>query len=311
MSSSAECPPAVRALRALAVPLAAALLATLGLGGCAIARTVRKIDDTVHANSSVINLFTAKLTSGQPSSFEVTYLTTGSSPSKVVYAVRPPSQLAFTDTQAGTGGSASASPGNFRFIVNSGGEYACTLSGSGPAASASAPAVSASAASGSAPAASAPVLSASAPAVSASPASGSGASGSGTSASGGSGTSGWSCEKLPKSGASAEKTLLNFYTPAHWVTFLRDFSLAAGFAGDKISSSSRTVNGFAMQCVDFVASGVKGTSRICTTSQHLLGYVQVASDSTGFEITSYSPSPAAGLFQLPAGAKVTTPKSTS
>jgi hypothetical protein len=301
MSSSAECPPAVRALRALAVPLAAALLATLGLGGCAIARTVRKIDDTVHANSSVINLFTAKLTSGQPSSFEVTYLTTGSSPSKVVYAVRPPSQLAFTDTQTGTGGSASASPGNFRFIVNSGGEYACTLAGSGPAASASAPAASASA----------PAVSASAPAVSASPASGSGASGSGTSASGGSGTSGWSCEKLPKSGASAEKTLLNFYTPAHWVTFLRDFSLAAGFAGDKISSSSRTVNGFAMQCVDFVASGVKGTSRICTTSQHLLGYVQVASDSTGFEITSYSPSPAAGLFQLPAGAKVTTPKITS
>jgi hypothetical protein len=115
----------------------------------------------------------------------------------------------------------------------------------------------------------------------------------------------WTCDKLPKAGAAAQRKLLGIYTPAHWVTFLQDFSLAAGFAGDKISSSSITVHGFAMQCVDFVASGVAGTSKICTTAQHLLGYVQVASESTSFAITSYTAAPRAALFRLPAGARIT------
>jgi hypothetical protein len=63
-----------------------------------------------------------------------------------------------------------------------------------------------------------------------------------------------------------------------------------------------------MQCVDFEASGIPGKSRICTTAQHLLGYVDVATEPTAFEIVSYSPSPPASLFQLPAGAKITTTK---
>jgi hypothetical protein len=37
-----------------------------------------------------------------------------------------------------------------------------------------------------------------------------------------------------------------------------------------------------------------------------LGYVRVASNSTSFELKSYSTSPPASLFALPAGAKVTT-----
>ena len=41
-----------------------------------------------------------------------------------------------------------------------------------------------------------------------------------------------------------------------------------------------TVNGFSMSCVDLQASGVPGTSTICTTSQGILGYVKVASDAT-------------------------------
>jgi hypothetical protein len=81
--------------------------------------------------------------------------------------------------------------------------------------------------------------------------------------------------------------------------------LAAGFAGDKVFSSDKTVNGFAMHCVDFVASGVPGTSTICTTAQGILGYVKVASEPTSFEITSYSTAPSASLFQLPRGAKIT------
>jgi hypothetical protein len=273
--SSAPAPPsaptrlsATCALRTIAVPLAGALLAAATLGGCGLARTVNRIDDAVHANSALIDLFTAKLKSGQPSSFEATYVTTGSSPSKIIYAVRPPGQLAFTDTQAGTG--VSVGPSSFRFVVNSAGEYICTPPGTGTPGTP-------------------------------------GASGTG----GGSGTPRWSCQKLRRSALSGDKAIVGFYTPAHWVTFLRDFSLAAGFAGDKISASRRTVNGFAMQCVDFVAAGVKGTSRICTTRQHLLGLVQVASETTGFEITSYSPSPAPGLFRLPPGAVVTTPKGAS
>ena len=99
--------------------------------------------------------------------------------------------------------------------------------------------------------------------------------------------------------------IFDFYTPSHWITFLRDFSLAAGFAGDKISSSSMSLNGFNMSCVDFVASGVPGKSTICTTSQGILGYVKVASDSTSFEIKTFSSSPSASQFQLPPGAKIT------
>jgi hypothetical protein len=111
---------------------------------------------------------------------------------------------------------------------------------------------------------------------------------------------------LQKAAAATENTIFSFYTPAHWVTFLRDFALAAGLAGDKVTTSSKSLNGFSMSCVDFVAPGVPGTSSICTTSQGILGYVKVAQVSTSFEIISYTSSPSASLFQLPPGAKVTT-----
>jgi hypothetical protein len=126
-------------------------------------------------------------------------------------------------------------------------------------------------------------------------------------ASAGSGSSsGWSCQKLGTASAAARNTILNFYTPGHWIEFLKGFSLAAGFAGDKVSSSAKTVNGFSMQCVDFHAAGVHGTSTICSTAQGILGYVKVASGATSFKIKSYSSSPSAALFRLPPGARVTT-----
>jgi hypothetical protein len=115
----------------------------------------------------------------------------------------------------------------------------------------------------------------------------------------------WTCEKANAVNAATETKLFDFYTPAHWVAFLKGFSLAAGFAGDKVTSSTKTINGFHMSCVDFRAAGVEGTSTICTTTQGILGYVKVASDNSNFELKSYSSSPAASLFQLPAGAKVT------
>jgi hypothetical protein len=117
--------------------------------------------------------------------------------------------------------------------------------------------------------------------------------------------SGWACQKLGKAEAVAQNQIVNFYTPSHWAAFLQTFSIAAGIAGDKVTTSSMTVNGFSMHCVDFRAKGVNGMSTICTTAQNILGYVKVAGNATSFELKRYSSSPAASLFQLPAGAKIT------
>ena len=116
---------------------------------------------------------------------------------------------------------------------------------------------------------------------------------------------GGACQKLGPAGAAARKEILGIYTPAHWVSFLREFSLAAGFAGDNVGASRLTVNGFKMRCVDFQAAGIPGTSRICTTAQGILGYVKVAGNAASFELKSYTTSPAARLFRLPPGATIT------
>ena len=116
----------------------------------------------------------------------------------------------------------------------------------------------------------------------------------------------WSCQKLSKADAATQNKIFDIYTPSHWVSFLQGVSLVAGLAGDKVTTSTKSLNGFDMKCVDLVAKGVSGTSTICSTSQGILGYVSVASDSTSFQITNYSSSPSASLFQLPPGATVTT-----
>jgi hypothetical protein len=116
----------------------------------------------------------------------------------------------------------------------------------------------------------------------------------------------WRCRKLGQASALVRNQILDLYTPAHWVAFLKGFSVAAGFAGDKVRASRLTVNGFRLRCVGFRAFGVGGTSRICTTAQGILGYVKVASSATSFEITSYTAAPAAALFRLPPGARIIT-----
>jgi len=117
----------------------------------------------------------------------------------------------------------------------------------------------------------------------------------------------WSCQKLSTADAATQNKIFDIYTPSHWVSFLQGVSLVAGLAGDKVTSSTKSLNGFDMNCVDLVAKGVSGTSTICTTSQGILGFVSIASDSTSFQITNYSSSPSPSLFQLPPGATVTTP----
>jgi hypothetical protein len=237
--------------RTAAIVAGALVMGSFGLTGCGIVHVVTKVAHTVEGNKSTMDAFTNKIKSGEGATFEATYVTTGKSPTTVVYAVEPPKGLLFRETPSGS----SSGSDNTRLdvIVNPSGEYACSP-----------------------------------------PSSGSGLS------------SPWSCEKLPKTSAADYNNILAFYTPAHWVKFLGELALAAGFAGDKVSSSSMTVNGFAMSCVDLVATGVPGTSKICTTTQDILGYVKVAQDTTSFEITKYSSSPSASLFQLPAGATVTT-----
>jgi hypothetical protein len=234
----------------IAGSLAGALMVgVFGFSACGIINKVKNAVHDIRGNKATVDAFNSKLQSGTATPFEATYVTTGSAPATIVYAVQPPTGVAFDDTP--TGGTGDTAP--VHIVVNSSGEYACSQPSAGAV---------------------------------------------------------WSCQKLGTADAKAENQIFNFYTPSHWVGFLRDFSLAAGFAGDKVTSSTMTVNGFNMNCVDFVASGVPGKSTICSTAQGILGYVQVATDSTSFEITKFSSSPPSSLFELPPGATVTTTPTT-
>jgi len=243
--------------RLAAAAVVAILMSGSGLTGCSLVNKASKAVHAVEGNKATIDAFTNKMQSSEAAAFEATYVTTGSSPATIVYAVQPPKGLLFEDTPSGSNGS-NGSP-SLDIIVNSSGEYSCS------------------------------------PSSTSNPGSGSGPS----------------CQKLGTADAATQNQIFDLYTPAHWVTFLKDFSLAAGIAGDSVTSSSMTVNGFDMQCVDFRAPGVQGTSTICTTTQGILGYVNVASSSTDFEIKSYTASPPSSLFQLPPGATVTNPETTT
>jgi hypothetical protein len=118
----------------------------------------------------------------------------------------------------------------------------------------------------------------------------------------------WTCQKLGVISSALENGLLDLYTPAHWAAFLKGYSLAGSFAGVKVTTSRRTVNGFRLRCADFRATGVAGTSAVCMTAAGIPGYIQLAGSTTGFAITAYSASPAASLFDLPPGATVTAPR---
>ena len=84
----------------------------------------------------------------------------------------------------------------------------------------------------------------------------------------------WSCQKLGTADAATENKIFDVYTPSHWISFLKGVSLVAGLAGDKVTTSTMSLNGFDMNCVDLVAKGEPGTSTICSTSQGILGYVK-------------------------------------
>jgi hypothetical protein len=217
------------------------VVGAFGLTSCSAIDKVKGAVDDIRSNKATIDAFSTKLQSGAATPFEATYVTTGNAPATIVYAVQPPTGVAFTETpSAGSGTTA------VHLVVNSSGEFACTQP-----------------------------------------------------------SSQWTCQKLGTASAATQNKIFDLYTPAHWIDFLKGFSLAAGLVGDKVTSSSMTVNGFALNCVDFQASGVPGTSTVCTTSAGILGYVNVASSSTSFEIQRFSSTPSASLFALPPGATVT------
>lgn len=117
-----------------------------------------------------------------------------------------------------------------------------------------------------------------------------------------SGTSGpLSCQALAGGAATVESQLYAYYSPAHWITFLRDFSLAAPLPGDRATTSTRDVNRFKVKCVEVSAAGVPGVSTVCTTAEGIPGYVSVATNPTGFEIESYRRSPPASMFETSTG----------
>ncbi|HTW21886.1 MAG TPA: hypothetical protein VME70_16960 [Mycobacteriales bacterium] len=222
---------------------AAVLVPALALSGCAAVKAVKTIHGDIEHNKATVSSFTQQLQSSPAKPFRATYVTTGSSPATITYAVQPPNGLVFTDTPSGARSMT-------EYLVDARGVFECTVAVKRSRARPT-------------------------------------------------------CQKLGSIKEKAEQQLFDIYTPAHWVGFLRDFSLAAGFAGDHVTSSTKTVNGFSMNCVDFVAGGVPGRSTICSTSQGLLGYVKVASDNAKFEITGYSATPPRALFAVPPHAKIT------
>jgi hypothetical protein len=122
---------------------------------------------------------------------------------------------------------------------------------------------------------------------------------------------GWSCTKLSTSTFDTAKVAYALYSGKYWVTFLKIYSTVAGLAGVSIKASSMTVNGYPLSCV--VVNGGQqnpGTSTWCETSTGILAYVQAATNTTAFELKSYSTNPPSSLFALPAGATISTIPST-
>ena len=243
---TSPCPRSAVGARAVTLTLTVLMLA-----GCGVVAAASSVVHTAQNNKAVIGQFTGQLQSGTATPFEATYVTSGSSQATIVYAVRPPNQVAFQEGDSGNG----AIVPSLDVFANTSGEYSCARLD--PLAYA---------------------------------------------------TSRWSCRRLGPAGSAAQNKIFDFYTPQHWVAFLNDLTLAASFAGDKVTKSAMTVNGFSLHCVNFTATGIAATSTVCSTAQGIIGYVNVtlvSSVAETFEIKAYSASPPASLFQPPPGARIT------
>ena len=108
--------------------LAVAVL-MLGAGGCSIVNKVNHVVQAVQADKAIIQNFANLLKSGKATPFQATYVTTGSSPTTVIYAVQPPKDAAFKEL---SGSNASNGSPTVDLISNATGEFSCaTNSGTG------------------------------------------------------------------------------------------------------------------------------------------------------------------------------------
>lgn len=279
--------------RAAAVAVGLLAVTGVGLTGCSAAAK-SLINNATHGligGNSALNAFTSKVQNGDTSTYEVTYENTGSSPSTVTYAELPPHEFAFITTQSGSG--------NVEVLQNSSGEYECSQNSTS-----NAPLAAGSTGSG----------------ATGSGTTGTGTTGSGTTGSSSSGTTGsagssaskWSCLDIGPADETEYQDLFQFYTGSYWIDFLKVYSGVAALDGVHITSKNMTVNGFKLSCVVIKGGNNNpGTSTYCVTSQGILGYVASSGESSDFEIKSYSSSPPSSLFQLPAGASITTLPTTS
>jgi hypothetical protein len=115
----------------------------------------------------------------------------------------------------------------------------------------------------------------------------------------------WVCSSLPAAETTAFAGAFQFYEGKFWLTALSEIKAVGAAEGVSVASSTKTVNGFDLQCVTF-SSTVKADANgeYCVNGQGILGYVKSA--TTTFEMTQFSTSVSSSTFQTPAGATITT-----
>ena len=110
----------------------------------------------------------------------------------------------------------------------------------------------------------------------------------------------WSCQKLSKDDAATQNKIFDIYTPSHWVSFLKSVSLVAGLVGDKVTTSTKSLNGFDMNCVDVVARGCLGYQHHL---QHVAGHSRLRQRCLGLDqLPDHQLLVVAGALALPAAA---------
>src|SRR5215472_8462266 len=83
--------------------LAVVTLLIAGLAGCGVVAKINNVRHAVDSNRAAIKAFTQGLKSSEATPFSAAYVTTGSSPATITYAVRPPTDVTFAESAQGSG----------------------------------------------------------------------------------------------------------------------------------------------------------------------------------------------------------------
>src|SRR5215475_10288842 len=84
-------------IRSAGLAVAVLVLTSAGISGCSVINNVSHVVHAVQANKAIIQNFSDQLKDGKAVPFQATYVTTGSSPTTVIYAVQPPKDVAFKE----------------------------------------------------------------------------------------------------------------------------------------------------------------------------------------------------------------------